>query len=97
MTPEKLVSVLSGYRRLWRCPAKKLEGEQYDLPYVQNINPFDVQLHLAWMCEQAADFVAEGRIEKAMRWLGFIQGVLWMMGLKTLNQLRDDSKSEEEG
>jgi hypothetical protein len=36
-------------------------------------------------------FVVEGRREKAMRWLGFIQGVLWMLGvpledLKNMNR-----------
>jgi hypothetical protein len=33
--------------------------------------------HLMYMCEQAQVFIKEDRIEKAMRWLGFLQGVLW--------------------
>jgi len=44
------------------------------------------------MCVEADKFVKEGRIEKAMRWLGFIQGCLYCLTVKTLNELRDDSK-----
>jgi hypothetical protein len=32
--------------------------------------------HVAWMAQQTKVFVDEGRIEKAMRWLGFMQGWL---------------------
>lgn len=32
------------------------------------------------------------RREKAMRWLGFIQGVLWTMGIFTLDELKEQSR-----
>ncbi len=31
--------------------------------------------HLLWMCEEVTALVAERRIEKSMRWLGFIYPV----------------------
>ena len=33
--------------------------------------------HLLYMCNQVETFVAEGRRDKAFRWLGFIQGAMW--------------------
>jgi hypothetical protein len=45
------------------------------------------------MCRQIADdFVANDKIEKANRWLGFIQGVLWIEGIFTIAQLREHSR-----
>lgn len=98
MTPEKVVSVLSQYRRRLATTPMRLSQEQFDsyCHWRHGVPHRDVLCHLAWMCEQAIDFVAEGRMEKAMRWLGFIQGVLWALGIKTLNELRDDSKPDEQ-
>jgi len=33
-------------------------------------------------------------IEKAMRWLGFVQGVLWLHGDFTLDQMREHNRCE---
>lgn len=49
--------------------------------------------HIHWMCTEAIGFVKEERIEKAMRWLGFIQGVLWMNGVYTIEQMKDHNRS----
>lgn len=97
MTPSKLVKVFSNYKKRLVVPPAKLSDEQYDWRYLDGISSGDTHRHLVWMCDQAIGFVAEGRIEKAMRWLGFIQGALWCMGVKTLNALRDDSKPDGEG
>lgn len=32
-------------------------------------------------------------VEKAMRWLGFIQGCLWMVGEKTVDEMREDNRA----
>jgi hypothetical protein len=48
--------------------------------------------HLLYMCKQAQVFVDEGRTEKAMRWLGFIKGVLYVQSNFTLDELKDHSK-----
>jgi len=37
-----------------------------------------------------------GRIEKAMRWIGFIQGVLWSLGDFTVDELRSHSRRDDE-
>lgn len=36
----------------------------------------------------------EGRIEKAMRWLGFMQGALWSIDIFSLDELKDHSRPD---
>jgi hypothetical protein len=57
------------------------------------------------MCQEAVKFLPRHKIgepvpdpkeiqaamEKAMRWLGFIQGVLWSTGVRTIDQMREDN------
>ena len=43
--------------------------------------------HIAWMAHTAGRMEPDS-IHKAMRWLGFIQGVLWCFGLFSIDDLR---------
>jgi hypothetical protein len=52
--------------------------------------------HVAWMCAEAKKLVEEDRIEKAMRWLGFIQGALWMASFFSINNLKVDNMPKGE-
>ncbi len=56
--------------------------------------PFeDELLHVVDMAEKAISFVAAGETEKAMRWLGFMQGVLWVAGVP-LDELKDMNRPD---
>jgi hypothetical protein len=44
--------------------------------------------HLVWMLGQARDFHAAGKVEKANRWLGFVQGLAFADREVTLEQLK---------
>jgi hypothetical protein len=46
--------------------------------------------HARWMCQQVALMDDVG---KSMRWLGFIQGILWVTGRRTIDEMRDDNRS----
>jgi hypothetical protein len=48
--------------------------------------------HLSWMLDQIPDFLLEGKREKAMRWLGFVQGALWWLGMMTIDELKNMNK-----
>ncbi len=48
--------------------------------------------HAYAMLPQLREFVAEGRLEKAFRWLGFIQGVLWANGVFVLEDLKNHNR-----
>lgn len=44
--------------------------------------------HARWMANAAIGLVKEGRTEKAFRWLGFIQGILWSNHYLTIDEAR---------
>jgi len=46
--------------------------------------------HVAWMLQQMPD--PADSIDKFNRWLGFVQGVLWVLGVRTIGQMRDDNR-----
>lgn len=48
--------------------------------------------HVRYMCSQVPIFIVEGRIEKANRWLGFIQGVLFSHEVFSLAELKEHNK-----
>ena len=50
--------------------------------------------HLVWMLQQVRDFVEDGRREKAMRWLGFVQAALVTHGYFTIAQCADHNKGD---
>ena len=47
----------------------------------------DWREHIAFMCSQGPEYV-HCRPEKVMRWLGFVQGVLWAHGLAPLESFK---------
>jgi len=52
--------------------------------------------HALWMCEEALGHLEAEKLDKAQRWLGFIQGVLWVTGAANLPTLRADNRRETE-
>lgn len=44
--------------------------------------------HLLWMCQKGKESVVAGDIEKACRWLGFVQGALCTKGLASIDEMR---------
>lgn len=60
----------------------------------------DIQLditiaHWKFMCDEAQRFVDADRVEKAMRWLGFLQGTFWSTGTYTLDDLKNHSRPDQ--
>jgi hypothetical protein len=90
MTPEQITKALDRYIEFLRPQAAPVrfpaEAEKPNL--LQQIN------HIYWMAEEAKKF-AESKPDKAMRWLCFIQGVLWREGGFTIAEFKDDNRSEE--
>jgi hypothetical protein len=94
MTPQKLKEVFAQYRRMLlalpHVRSAKLADTKYDFTGL-SLGAHEAMSHAVYMCEEASKFVDEGRIEKAMRWLGFVQGVLWCWGVRSLTDLKLDS------
>jgi len=44
--------------------------------------------HLLWMCEKVEWMVDEGHLDRAIRWLGFVQGVLWFSEKTSVDEMQ---------
>lgn len=93
MTEADVLNVVEYYETVIRkgCNGRSYWGIsacKYDRP--DNKSPWDEEAleHALWMCSQTQEFCKERENEKALRWLGFIQGVLWMTGVFTIDDLR---------
>jgi len=53
--------------------------------------PVEATAHALWMCERIKG-MAHQDIEKACRWLGFIQGILWTRGIYTIDEMRGHNR-----
>ena len=73
-----------------RTPQKLADPDfdklKHNIPWVMTAR------HVAWMCDKAWELVQGGETEKAMRWLGFIQGYLWCENIRSINKMRDDNR-----
>lgn len=92
MTNEKILEVVERYRTR-----------------LADVDPYPYEFGLAdrypsvWcgnskaksMLDQIVVFVNEGRIEKAFRWLGFVQGVLWRNGKYSIEDMANYNRQEE--
>ena len=54
----------------------------------------DILSHCHGMLDQMEEFVRQGRMEKAFRWLGFIQGCLWSQGCYVLEELKNHNRPD---
>ncbi len=91
MDGKKVLEVIGIYRKHFETngiPKK-------DFPHGQFVgDEFDVLAHCHGMLDDMEKFVAEGRMEKAFRWLGFIQGSLWLAGRYTLDGLKNHNRPD---
>ena len=51
--------------------------------------------HAAYMLCKIPEHLRDGRREKAMRWLGFVQGYLWGAGLADIDEMKDWNRPRE--
>jgi hypothetical protein len=82
VTNEKIIEVAQLYRKL-------LKGEPVRGPVELDWSLWtDEQQHnhLIYVCDGIIGFVRDNRIDKAFRWLGWIQGVLAATGVFTVDQ-----------
>lgn len=88
MTPEQVIGVVEKYEQALK--AKGVTAERAD---TDKCGPprSTLRSHVVWMCEQTK-VIAPENMEKACRWLGFIQGVLWAHGIYSIDQMRDDNR-----
>lgn len=89
MTPDKVKQAFEACAKaLPPCHALRAKGDADGTHYTHAVQ------HARWMCSEGVLLVEQGRVEKAMRWLGFVQGVLWAHGLAEISELKDMNKPD---
>lgn len=60
---------------------------------IEEKDPFVLELdHIRQMIPQVQEFIRQGRMEKAFRWLGFIQGTFWVIGVYSIQEMKDHNR-----
>lgn len=81
MTTEKVTKVVKMYEKRLN---ELLETDRWD---------GNAQLtHALGMCAQIQDLMGDDEREKAMRWLGFLQGVLYCNGIYTIEEMKTHNR-----
>jgi hypothetical protein len=53
---------------------------------------YDALNEAYWMCQEARKLIRQGRWSKALRWIGFIQGLVWMCGLQSISEIKTHNR-----
>ena len=89
MKPEKVLEVIQIYRRKFEEYGVRKTDFNYD--ELLRIPERGIE-HCHAMLDKMEIFVAENRMEKVFRWLGFVQGFLWAHGVYTLAELMNHNR-----
>lgn len=87
MSDRKIKSVLDRYQ----TRLEELMSANDDARSATGIRDDQIQ-HAQGMIPKMHAFLKEGRREKAFRWLGFLQGVLYSNGIYTIDEMANHSR-----
>jgi hypothetical protein len=96
VTADKIRDVTALYKTILRRRgyAALRASDVATVPTGGLLNGATVELqHVLWMCDEI-DRLLESQLDRANRWLGFVQGVLWMAGVFTIRELADHNHGE---
>lgn len=93
MTPEKIKEALDACDEAIQDSSwGAVRPERFPVAHAYD----EQRSHLRWMIIETKKFVDEGRLDKAFRWLGFIQGACWSMNIMTIEQAKRMNMPEGE-
>lgn len=96
MTDQKVLDVVRRYR-------ERLENFK-QRPYLLSLEhrltqtdwpELEATTKAAHMLDSIESFIKAGRREKAMRWLGFVQGVLFVVGIFSIEEMANHNREVE--
>lgn len=67
---------------------ERLGGRRLETPKYETLG------HAMWMCDQMRAFLRSGRFAKVYRWIGMVQGILFMNGVFSLEELKEHNRFE---
>ncbi|MDP3947199.1 MAG: hypothetical protein Q8Q41_00715 [bacterium] len=92
MTKDKVRQVIGIYRRYFESRGIGRRAMPHDMVPKTREEALE---HCHSMLDKMEEFVNENRLDKAFRWLGFIQGCLWVHAVHTLDELMDHNRPRE--
>ena len=96
MTKELILEVVKAYKEvLGSHHPVRIENKTWFPNFAVGGDRRMVGNHMAWMVREIESFVAAGKIEKANRWLGFLQCGLWALGIHHIEQMRTHNRGED--
>jgi hypothetical protein len=92
VTDDQVKQVVQAYQE--RLAREGYRPHQIDFDRTTAGFPRSRQLeHVAWMCAEVERAIGAGERERAMRWLGFTQGVLWAQGVYAVNEMKEQNRA----
>jgi hypothetical protein len=92
MTKDKIREVIKEYKQMLMFKeCRKIRSNE---SIVQTSS--EVLNHCYYMLDKMEILIAEDRMEKVFRWLGFVQGCLWSLGFFSVDSLKNHNKPNEE-
>lgn len=85
MKADQYKGIIAFYRRvLQKADIEKVRMSTDDHPGTYE----EILAHCNWMLDEMEEYLEDGRLEKVNRWLGWVQGVFFVCGIFTLDELR---------
>jgi hypothetical protein len=92
MTPKKILQVIEIYRKLFETAGI----EKIDYPHDKLLKNKVLGLsHCHGMLDKMVTFVNEGRLDKAYRWLGFVQCAVWFGRFCTIGDFMEHNRPDD--
>ncbi len=89
MTGEKILEAVEHYRL--RFKSADVKKERHSGAQIMKSSEHALR-HCHWMLDGIAEFTKNGELEKAQRWLCFVQGVLWQNLYYTIDDMREHNR-----
>lgn len=93
MKARKIRRIIKDYQKLLTDAGV----EPVDFPHNQRLS-LDCRKqslgHVYTMLSRMENFIAQNQMGKVYRWLGFVQGVLWVNGLLSVGEMKEENRCD---
>lgn len=92
LTTQRIIEIINKYKKMLSFEYSPVRCARSSFIYCTDTD--HTKSHALWMCAEIPRLLDENKIEKVMRWLGFVQGILWCNGLVSIDELCSDNKND---
>lgn len=91
MKSQQIIDLMDSYELKLGMPAVELIGQNQKY---YELSSLDVLKNAQYMAGRIKQLTGSGDLEKANRWLGFLQGIMWTQNIYTINEMRNQNRPE---